>query len=350
MVSIILPVYKVEQYLDECVQSVLKQTYTDIEVIMVDDGSPDNCGRMCDAYAKSDPRVKVIHKNNEGLGLARNSGLEVATGEFVLFVDSDDWLELNAVEVLVNCMEHNHSDLVVFGFNKVRKSAGTSIRICKVDAEEVYDNKDTIISGILCPVLGPSSRKGEKAGREMCVWTNLYRKSIIDKYNLRFVSEREYLTEDLFFNISYFLKIQKAVMIPECLYNYRYNEVSLSNAFRPNKVQLLQKMTEQVLELIAAENIPETAGCRIERSYIKRLRYSMMQILASRQSGKDKKQQCKNAVMHPLSKKITEILLAYNLPIEETILIWLINKEQVTLVMMYLNIQRAWIHCRGWRN
>lgn len=350
MVSIILPVYKVEKYLDECVQSVLRQTYTDIEVIMVDDGSPDNCGRMCDAYAESDSRVIVIHKKNEGLGLARNSGLEVATGEFVLFVDSDDWLELNAVEILVDCMERNHSDLVVFGFTKVKNSVDASTRICKVDEEEIYNNEDAIFSAILCPILGPSTRKGEKAGREMCVWTNMYRKSIIDKYNLRFVSEREYLTEDLFFNISYFLKIQKAVMLPECLYNYRYNEVSLSNAFRPNKVQLLQKMTEHVLGLIDSEKIQEKVGCRVERSYIKRLRYSLMQILASKQSRKDKILQCKNAVIHPLTKQVTEILLSYNLPIEESILVWLMNQEKVMLVMMYLNFQRAWILCRGWRN
>ena len=92
-VSIIVPIYNVERFLDRCMDSLLNQTLKDIEIIMVDDGSPDNCPQMCDEYAKNDSRVKVIHKKNAGLGMARNSGLEIATGEYVAFVDSDDYVD-----------------------------------------------------------------------------------------------------------------------------------------------------------------------------------------------------------------------------------------------------------------
>lgn len=94
-VSIILPIYNVEKYLDRCMESLLNQTLEDIEIIMVDDGSPDNCPQMCDEYAKKDNRVKVVHKKNAGLGFARNSGLDVAKGEYIAFVDSDDYVGLN---------------------------------------------------------------------------------------------------------------------------------------------------------------------------------------------------------------------------------------------------------------
>ena len=104
MISVIVPIYKVEKYLDKCVQSIINQTYTDLEIILVDDGSPDNCGKMCDEYAEKDERIKVIHKENGGLSDARNAGVEKATGDYVCFIDSDDFAELNMVEVLVSAI------------------------------------------------------------------------------------------------------------------------------------------------------------------------------------------------------------------------------------------------------
>lgn len=101
-VSIILPIYGVEKYLSRCMDSVLNQTLRDIEIIMVDDESPDSCPKMCDDFAAQDSRIKVVHKKNGGLGYARNSGLDVATGEYVAFLDSDDFVELDAYEHLYN--------------------------------------------------------------------------------------------------------------------------------------------------------------------------------------------------------------------------------------------------------
>lgn len=97
LVSVIIPVYKVEKYLERCVESVQKQTFQNLEIILVDDGSPDLCGAMCDEMAKTDPRIKVIHKNNGGLSDARNVGIEMASGNYIVFVDSDDWLDLDMI-------------------------------------------------------------------------------------------------------------------------------------------------------------------------------------------------------------------------------------------------------------
>lgn len=102
LVSVIIPIYDVENYLRQCVDSVIKQTYSNLEIILVDDGSPDRCPVICDKYAESDSRIKVIHKKNGGLSDARNAGLSIAQGEYVYFLDSDDYIELEAIETLVN--------------------------------------------------------------------------------------------------------------------------------------------------------------------------------------------------------------------------------------------------------
>ena len=101
-VSVIVPVYKVEQYLERCLNSILKQTEKNIEIILVDDGSPDSCPQLCDEFAALDNRIKVVHQKNAGLGMARNSGLEIASGEYVMFVDSDDFIVPDAIEILYN--------------------------------------------------------------------------------------------------------------------------------------------------------------------------------------------------------------------------------------------------------
>ena len=113
LVSIIVPIYKVEPYLDQCVQSIVDQTYANLEIILVDDGSPDNCPAMCDAWAEKDSRIRVIHKANGGVSSARNAGLDMATGSYIAFVDADDWLEPAAVEILLEQAVSTGADIVV---------------------------------------------------------------------------------------------------------------------------------------------------------------------------------------------------------------------------------------------
>ena len=112
-ISVIVPVYKVEKYLQRCIESIINQTYKNLEIILIDDGSPDNCGIICDEYAKKDNRIKVIHKENGGLSDARNAGLDIATGEYIAFVDSDDYIALNMFETLHSLMIKDNSDMAL---------------------------------------------------------------------------------------------------------------------------------------------------------------------------------------------------------------------------------------------
>ena len=124
MVSVIVPVYKVEDYIRECIDSILAQTYPYFELILVDDGSPDNCGRICDDYAKGDNRIKVVHKVNGGISSARNAGLEVAKGEWIMHVDGDDWIEPDMIESLIEAAQITGADMVIGDFVKYGPSAG----------------------------------------------------------------------------------------------------------------------------------------------------------------------------------------------------------------------------------
>ena len=119
LISIIVPVYKVEKYLDKCVQSIVDQTYQNLEIILVDDGSPDNCGAMCDVWAKKDSRIKVIHKENGGLSDARNAGIKAASGEYIFLLDGDDYILKNAIELMYKGVTENNADIAICNYKKV---------------------------------------------------------------------------------------------------------------------------------------------------------------------------------------------------------------------------------------
>mgnify|MGYP003522629493 FL=1 len=124
MVSVIVPIYKIPEYLSCCIDSILAQTYPDFELILVDDGCPDDCGRICDDYAKRDNRIKVVHKVNGGISSARNAGLEVAKGEWIMHVDGDDWIEPDMIESLIEAAQITGADMVIGDFVKYGPSAG----------------------------------------------------------------------------------------------------------------------------------------------------------------------------------------------------------------------------------
>ena len=170
-ISIIVPVYKVEKELDRCVKSLIKQTYKQIEIILVDDGSPDRCPQMCDKYSKSDQRIKVIHKENGGLSDARNTGLLAATGKYVLYVDSDDYIELDACERFIKCVEDD-VDVVVGSYREVNNGKCTVFCHSGIVANEIYSSKEYVINSI---------KHNEWYAP---AWLNLYNRSFLIKNDL----------------------------------------------------------------------------------------------------------------------------------------------------------------------
>lgn len=231
-ISIILPIYNVEKYLDRCMDSLLNQTLEDIEIIMVDDGSPDNCPQMCDEYAKKDNRVKVVHKKNAGLGFARNSGLEVAKGEYIAFVDSDDYVGLNMYKTLYDRAEADKCDAVFCGFRTEVKQ-NKWVYSDEVDADKLWRGKDVQL--FMLDMI--ASGAGVKAERlyQMSVWHSIYKRSIIEDNHLRFVSEREVASEDIPFQVDYLSKANTVAYIKEMFYSYCLNGTSLTATLKPEK-------------------------------------------------------------------------------------------------------------------
>lgn len=239
-ISIIIPVYKVEGYLNRCLDSVVNQTFKDIEIILVDDGSPDDCPQLCDDWAMKDSRIKVVHKKNEGLGLARNTGMLYATGEFIAFVDSDDFVDINMYEILYNKAVLHGADIVYCGYKYGLKDNTYEDKNDFVH-ETIYDKKEELENlsiNYFYPIKGQFMM--------MSVWHSIYKKTVIKTL---FHSEREVVSEDLHFQLSAILNSNKVVYIPDSLYYYCYNGESLSHTFKFSKFFGFQKLLNLLLSL-----------------------------------------------------------------------------------------------------
>lgn len=219
LVSIIIPIYKVEPYLQRCLDSIVKQTYTNLEIILVDDGSPDSCPKICNEYAAKDKRIVVIHKENGGLSDARNAGLDAITGEFISFVDSDDYVEPNYVFFLLQKMLENPCDFVIADYQQSQESK--EIIHCRSE-EEIIEGNNKIIS-TFCRDLYP-----------VCSVAKLYKSSFIKKNYLRF--EKGLLFEDQLWSCEMATKAQKICICKEKIYHYiiRDDSIMTSNAIKNN--------------------------------------------------------------------------------------------------------------------
>lgn len=273
LVSVILPIYNVEKYLDKCVESVVNQTYRNLEIILVDDGAKDNSPGICEKWAKQDNRIIVIHKKNAGLGMARNTGLDVAHGRYVAFVDSDDFVEENAVEKLIDGL--GDADTVFCGHNIYYNAHQIDPQPIRY-AGSVFKGK-AIQEKILVEMMGAEPSDPTDIMLPVSVWHGLYSMDIIRQYHIRFPSEREFISEDMIFDIDYFAHSQKVVFIDACLYYYRKNNegslTTIYNAERFNKeVVLYKEICRKMSNLL-----PEKAYLlRVQRTFLGRVRSCIM--------------------------------------------------------------------------
>lgn len=226
LVSVIVPIYNVEPYLEKCVDSILAQTYPDLEVILVDDGSPDGCGAVCDRYAAQDARVRVVHKENGGLSSARNAGLDAATGEYVMFTDGDDWIEPDMVSVLVQGSTANGADITTCNLRSEstsgeKKERVMNMRSVMLDFPEPDYLKLLKIHGSLYSIFSVN---------------NLYLRAHIERMHLRFVPTQRVLSEDQLFNWCYYAAVRRAVYIDKSLYVYQVRENTLSRVAKPANI------------------------------------------------------------------------------------------------------------------
>lgn len=226
MISIIIPVYNVSRYLNECIQSVVNQSYKDFECILINDGSSDGSEMICNQWAQKDSRIKVIHQSNQGVSKARNKGITEAQGEYIAFIDSDDWIAPNYLNELFQPIEKYNVDLVVCGLQQHytdSTSKNYSYKTGIIKIEKQFTNEFTDINKQFL-LFGPVIK--------------LYKKSIIQKHNINFPPKYTY-GEDLLFNYNYLEYVKTVYIIDQCLYHYRIiGSGTLSSIKRINQFEI----------------------------------------------------------------------------------------------------------------
>ena len=239
-VSIIVPVYNVEKYIERCVNSLRDQTLNDIEIILIDDSSTDSSLEICKKIALEDNRIKVIHKVNEGAGMARNSALEIATGKYIGFVDSDDYIEPDMFKSLYEIAEKYSSDLVMSGVifvdGNMFSQEGDHIRKTYFDKDTHFETEEDL-NKLKMGIIGALPEDIDDSKYGMSIWKNLFRHEIIRRNNLVFQSEREMLSEDALFMIDFISHIKRATGINEAFYNYCRNGESISKSYKKDRFE-----------------------------------------------------------------------------------------------------------------
>lgn len=215
-ISIIIPVYNVECYLSKCLKSIIEQSYSKLEIIIIDDGSSDKSSKICDEFAKKDKRILVLHKKNEGVSVARNLGIQLATGEYLMFVDSDDYLPVNSVKILLDNMINNEVQLCCGAWEKI---------LARKDIKNSYD--DVLIDCNNIEQLGKYLEIEEVNGPV----AKLYITSLIKKNNLRFIPEIK-IGEDAIFNYQYIQHCKRVFLVGKIVYVYnKLNNVSATHTY-----------------------------------------------------------------------------------------------------------------------
>ena len=220
--SVIVPIFKVERYLAQCVESILGQSYKNLEVILVDDGSPDNCGAMCDEYAKRDSRIKVVHKTNGGLVSARKAGIEIARGRYITYVDGDDWLSDNTYEVLMRYVAENRADIVTAGFIEDFGTEESNY----IDTMKSGYYSGEMLDKYLYETMLYDKSTGD-SGIRPNVWSKIFSREVIYDCQMS-VNNRINYGEDMACTYPALLKADSVYVTDECLYHYRRRADSIT--------------------------------------------------------------------------------------------------------------------------
>lgn len=264
MISVVLSVYNVEIYLEDCIKSLLAQTYQNFEIIIINDGSTDNSGHICKKYEEKNENLFVFSKKNEGLGYARNSGLTYVKGEYVLFLDADDLFRPTLIENLVENLKPSSIDTSIGGFERISETGKDLGPYGKSERKE-YIGED--VKRIMLPKLF-GSLPNKHDGIVISACNTLYNMEIIRKYNIQFESERKYTSEDLFFNLEYFQHAKGVQFTGQREYLYRINPKSLSHSYRENRFNMKQQIYLEGCRRLEKAGIYEETKLRFMNYYL----------------------------------------------------------------------------------
>lgn len=268
LVSVVVPVFNVVSYLERCDSSIRKQSYSNLEIVYVDDGSTDGSGRMCDMLAKR-PATRVVHKENAGLGFARNTGMEAATGRYVVFLDPDDYYDGGLINDLVAPVADGATEFTLAGFTRVE--GGKAIPRSLPDVGEPISGNRLVMSRVFTRMLGYFPGKDDYV--EMSACARLYDLDLIKRESLWFNSEHECLSEDLDFNSRYLQHVGSALCTGSVGYFYCDNEGSLTNRYRPDRFRKQKELHARFWRVADELGLGEDAHVRIDNTFASIARY-----------------------------------------------------------------------------
>lgn len=246
-VSVIIPVYNVEATLKQCVDSVLEQSFADLEIILIDDGSPDGCGLICDNYSQKDKRVRVLHKDNEGLASARNDGIKMATADWILFVDSDDWIEKEYIEKLYR-PDFDKYSISICGATVEYRAECLRKRFGIDGVDEIKDEKMlNIIQANAMAVQYNPIENGIKVDMIAVPWNKLYNRLLIVEKSIYFSDSLE-VCEDSYFNLCYLSYIKRIVVVNSFGYYYRCNTDGITKKFDQKRLYKDNMFFDKLIE------------------------------------------------------------------------------------------------------
>lgn len=334
-ISVIIPIYNVQKYLHRCMDSIINQTLKDIEIILVNDGSPDGCPQICDDYRKMDSRIHVIHKKNEGLGFARNSGLDIATGKYIMFIDSDDYLAINACEIAYNNLEETNSDACVFDYY-FRKDTGEEIAHHNPLGKCILEQPD-VIDKVMIGMIGSAPNYPSDTYIAMSVWKCVYSNRLIKQHHVKFPSERECVSEDIIFQMRILPHISKICILNIPLYYYCENAtlISLTKRYDSDKFDRFKNLYSYQIELLDSIGKKNVGQIRAARRFLGNTRVCIKQIVFnSYLSVSHKKKYIKQICDDDMLKSILKWYPWKENPIKQQFSTFLIKFKLATVILV----------------
>lgn len=337
-VSIIVPVYNVEKYVTKCIESLINQTHKNLEIIIIDDGSTDNSLQICNKYKLLDERIIVIHKSNEGLGLTRNKGLECATGKYIYFIDSDDYLDKVAINECVEFAEKYKLDIVTFGVKYIDDDNIISKEIVPVAPKNIVDGNTIIVKEVLPIVLGYAQINDQIKNLIGTTWSSLYSRKLIEKSNWKFDSEREILSEDAFSLLKLYKDVNRLGVIERGYYYYRKNQNSLTHSYKQDKMNINNNFLERGLKICEKNGYHKNVIKGLNKYYISNAIGIIKSIYKSDMDRKEIKKEIKKIIYNDLLQATLKEYDYKNDSIFRRIFLQAIKIKSINLVLFFLMI------------
>lgn len=335
LVTVVVPVYNVERYLDRCIESIVNQTYKNLEILLIDDGSPDKCPQMCDSWAKKDGRIRVVHKQNEGQGVARNVGIEQAAGEFICFFDSDDYIADDLIEKAYKKICQEQAEIVVYGNISAYPEERVLIPRIPDSAKEVYEGTE-VLCNFLPQLIGPDPKTGRDFHLPAAAWAALYRTDLIRRANWRFVSEREIISEDLFSHLMLYQHVRKVAVLKEALYFYCHYPSSFSRAYRPDRFEKIRYFYDRCVEYCRDAGYPDAVTRRCMEPFVT---YTVEALKQEASFAEKPLERIRLIVNDPVLQRVVQAKKKDKTTLKKQVLLWAIRNKQYLVVKLLLDVK-----------